>query len=206
LGTPQDPDLEFYRYYPLPKKTTLQKLLLASVNGQVVLDFLEYYNGLRWPWSKGRNYKVQGPSDQIKLLLFWLIVVGFLWWQNYFLFGILFWIVPLILWLPWLLFKVSLEHAPLKVSDTSIGKSRTIVTNLWIEKLLFPIHINYHSEHHLFPWIPHYRLPEVSRQLAQLEKQSEYHFLHLRQMNLRTGISQLWITEVKGERRSLKTS
>jgi fatty acid desaturase len=29
--------------------------------------------------------------------------------------------------------------------------------------LLFPHHVNYHVEHHLFPAVPHYRLPALHR-------------------------------------------
>ena len=31
----------------------------------------------------------------------------------------------------------------------------------------FPHHVNYHVEHHLFPAVPHYRLPELHRELAE---------------------------------------
>ena len=33
--------------------------------------------------------------------------------------------------------------------------------------LLFPHHVNYHLEHHLYPAVPHYRLPALHRLLAQ---------------------------------------
>ena len=32
--------------------------------------------------------------------------------------------------------------------------------------LLFPHHVNYHLEHHLYPAVPHYRLPALHRLLA----------------------------------------
>jgi fatty acid desaturase len=31
---------------------------------------------------------------------------------------------------------------------------------------LFPHHVNYHIEHHLFPAVPHYRLPQLHAELA----------------------------------------
>jgi fatty acid desaturase len=36
----------------------------------------------------------------------------------------------------------------------------------WLGRaLLFPHHVNYHLEHHLYPAVPHYRLPELHRLL-----------------------------------------
>ena len=32
--------------------------------------------------------------------------------------------------------------------------------------LLFPHHVNYHLEHHLYPAVPHYHLPQLHRLLA----------------------------------------
>ncbi len=32
--------------------------------------------------------------------------------------------------------------------------------------LLFPHHVNYHLEHHLYPAVPHYHLPRLHRLLA----------------------------------------
>ena len=33
--------------------------------------------------------------------------------------------------------------------------------------LLFPHHVNYHLEHHLYPAVPHYHLPRLHRLLAE---------------------------------------
>src|SRR5437763_12406945 len=38
----------------------------------------------------------------------------------------------------------------------------------WLGRaLLFPHHVNYHLEHHLYPAVPHYRLPALHRLLEQ---------------------------------------
>jgi len=33
--------------------------------------------------------------------------------------------------------------------------------------LLFPHHVNYHLEHHLYPAVPHYRLPRLHQLLVE---------------------------------------
>ena len=39
------------------------------------------------------------------------------------------------------------------------------VVNLLGRAILFPHHVNYHLEHHLYPAVPHYRLPALHRLL-----------------------------------------
>jgi fatty acid desaturase len=194
LGSIEDPDIEFYRPYPNSKIATLRELFVTFLTGRMTLDFWEYYNGFRLPWWKGRNYHVVGKSDQPKLLGYWLVLSLIAVFSNNIIYLLLFWFVPLFCWLPWLQFKVAIEHAPIAIDSSGpIGKTRTILTHPILEKLLFPFHINYHSEHHLFPWVPHYNLPQLSFELTQLEKQPDFAFLKLRQMKLSQGTRELWI-------------
>ena len=58
------------------------------------------------------------------------------------------------------------EHgAPSDVS-TPLGAARTnIDLPLWARVALFPHHVNYHLEHHLYPAVPHYHLPALHEKL-----------------------------------------
>lgn len=58
------------------------------------------------------------------------------------------------------------EHgAPSDVS-TPLGAARTnIELPLWASVALFPHHVNYHLEHHLYPAVPHYHLPALHQKL-----------------------------------------
>lgn len=83
----------------------------------------------------------------------------------------LFWLVPMLTVLqPILRLRAICEHGA--VSDlssplTAARTNRTIggATNVLGRWLLFPHHVNYHLEHHLYPAVPHYRLPALHRLL-----------------------------------------
>jgi fatty acid desaturase len=192
LGGKQDPDLGFYFDYPQKKKVILKRIFWMSLTGQYIFTFAEYYNGFHIPLFSRRKFNLVGKSDHKELLTFWFILISILLYYKLFIYFFLFWFLPLFIWLPWIIFKVSLEHAPITISNSPFGNSRSIISYKWLEFLLFPLHINYHCEHHLFSWIPHYHLPNVAKKLRQLETNSEFSFLKFRRTNLHTGIQQLF--------------
>ena len=81
------------------------------------------------------------------------------------------WIVPLMTALqPILRLRAVCEHGA--VSDlssplTAARSNRTFGSwaNRLLGTLLFPHHVNYHLEHHLYPAVPHYHLPALHRAL-----------------------------------------
>lgn len=73
---------------------------------------------------------------------------------------LLLWVLPLVTVLqPLLRLRAVSEHGA--VSDTTAPElaSRTNLGPGWLLWLLFPHHVHYHIEHHLYPAIPHYNLP-----------------------------------------------
>jgi fatty acid desaturase len=44
--------------------------------------------------------------------------------------------------------------------------TQTNLVPAWLGWLIFPHHVNYHIEHHLYASVPHYNLPELHRELA----------------------------------------
>jgi fatty acid desaturase len=83
-----------------------------------------------------------------------------------------FWLVPMVTVLqPILRLRAICEHGA--VSDfssplTAARSNRTsgAIGNVLGRWLLFPHHVNYHLEHHLYPAVPHYHLPRLHRLLA----------------------------------------
>jgi fatty acid desaturase len=49
--------------------------------------------------------------------------------------------------------------SPLTAARTNTGPA-------WLEWLIFPHHVNYHIEHHLYASVPHYNLPALHREMA----------------------------------------
>ena len=81
------------------------------------------------------------------------------------------WVLPLATVLqPILRLRAIAEHggatdltSPLTAARCN--RTRGSVANVLGRALLFPHHVNYHLEHHLYPAVPHYRLPELHRLL-----------------------------------------
>lgn len=77
------------------------------------------------------------------------------------------WLVPLLTVLqPILRLRAVLEHGGVQDLSSPLTAARTNRTwgsapNLLARTVLFPHHVNYHLEHHLYPAVPHYRLPRL---------------------------------------------
>jgi len=50
--------------------------------------------------------------------------------------------------------------------SSPLTAARTNVAPAWVEWLVFPHHVNYHIEHHLYASVPHYHLAELHREMA----------------------------------------
>jgi fatty acid desaturase len=84
-------------------------------------------------------------------------------WKQY----LLFWLVPYITWMQ-LCFHVRsiAEHFALE-GRSGIAQTRTVLTTWFDRVFVLPKNANYHLEHHLYPSVPFYRLPELHRLLLQ---------------------------------------
>ena len=73
---------------------------------------------------------------------------------------------------PVLRLRAICEHGATTDFSSPLTAARTNRTggnavNLLGRALLFPHHVNYHLEHHLYPAVPHYHLPRLHRLLLQ---------------------------------------
>ena len=81
------------------------------------------------------------------------------------------WIVPLLTALqPILRLRAICEHGAVSDLSSPLTAARSNRTfggwaNRLLGAILFPHHVNYHLEHHLYPAVPHYHLPALHRAL-----------------------------------------
>jgi fatty acid desaturase len=76
------------------------------------------------------------------------------------------WVLPLLTVLPPILrFRAICEHGAVTDTGSPLKAARTNYAPAWLRWALFPHHVGYHLEHHLYPAIPHYNLPEAHREL-----------------------------------------
>jgi fatty acid desaturase len=85
---------------------------------------------------------------------------------------LVFWVLPLVTVLqPILRLRAIAEHGAVTDLSSPLTAARSNRTTgsagNWLGRLLlFPHHVNYHLEHHLYPAVPHYHLPALHRLLT----------------------------------------
>jgi fatty acid desaturase len=67
---------------------------------------------------------------------------------------------------PILRLRAICAHGAVTDLTTPLTAARTNVAGAMARLVLFPPHVNYHIEHHLFPAVPHYNLPRLHAELA----------------------------------------
>jgi len=83
------------------------------------------------------------------------------------------WLVPMLSVLqPILRLRAICEHGAVRDFSSPLTAARSNrasggIVNALGRALLFPHHVNYHLEHHLYPAVPHYRLPHLHRLLDE---------------------------------------
>jgi fatty acid desaturase len=103
----------------------------------------------------------------VRLLLWaavaWLLTV-FDAWPEFFLY----WVVPYCTWhIAAQYIRLTCEHSAIQSEDPRYADTRTTIPG-WIGRfLVLPRNIGYHIEHHWYPSVPFYRLPELHALLAQ---------------------------------------
>ena len=82
---------------------------------------------------------------------------------------LLYWVIPYLTWMQ-LCFHVRsiAEHFALRGGRGVYGQTRTVIPSLLDRLFLVPKNVGYHLEHHLYPSVPFYRLPELHAKLMAL--------------------------------------
>jgi fatty acid desaturase len=113
-------------------------------------------------------------SERVQRIAYWTVVLitasvlGF--WEEL----ALFWVVPYCTSFQVIRYWAEMaEHAGLRTTDPWLA-SRNWTSNALMRWLLLP-HDEYHLIHHLFPGIPHYRMPEAHRTLMQVPQYAAAH-------------------------------
>jgi fatty acid desaturase len=162
LGTSRDPDFARNRPDRLVEARNLRglvRLLLGLERRQVAV---------RRFWGSGDEAEREGFAARpyVRLGLYAVVVLAAAATGALHLL-ILYWLVPLGWFLIGMRLKGIGEH--LAVPGTShFDQSRSFRPTAFGSLLVAPLHAEYHIEHHLYPGVPHYRLPELHRELMDV--------------------------------------
>jgi fatty acid desaturase len=88
---------------------------------------------------------------------------------------LLYWVLPFCTW------HIASEHMRLVCEHSAVPHTaapyhltRTTVPRTWERWMILPRHIGYHHEHHWYPSVPFYRLPELHTLLATTTSFAQY--------------------------------
>lgn len=146
---PEDPDLGLSKPFPI-SRASLRRKIVRDLTGQTA------FQRRREQFRRG----VALNGALIANAMLWLLLAAMGYWWLY----PLLWLLPLATWYQ-LVTRIRniAEHAMVPDNDDPLRNTRTTRAN-WIERLFIsPYWVNYHLEHHLFMFVPSWRLPAAHR-------------------------------------------
>jgi fatty acid desaturase len=176
----QDPDIALHGGYPRGERYLLKKLA-TDLTGLTAWKTYSYFFGA--PAANAATQVAQRPLDDtapalrraalqdrnaviaVQLALPIVMLAAFGW--NGLLKYLVLWVLPALTVLQAILrLRAIFEHGAPAGYDSALRAARTNLAGPFLRFALFPHHVNYHIEHHLFPAVPHYRLPQLHAELA----------------------------------------
>jgi fatty acid desaturase len=163
----EDPDIGLSAPFPITRKSLWRKIARDLSGRTAYQRRLEQFR---------RGLAKESKAFIVNLaLLGGLLAIGY-WW----LYPLL-WLLPLATWYQ-LVSRIRniAEHAVVPDNDDPLRNTRTTRANLVERLFVAPYWVNYHLEHHLFMFVPCWRLPAAHRALLaagireQMEIQSSY--------------------------------
>ena len=182
----QDPDTAIHGGYPRGRAYLLRKLLEDLVGLNAWKTFAYFFGSPAINEATGTqirplddtspHLRAAARQDRWLVLGFHVLapVLAWAWggWPGLAWYGAL-WLLPLLTVLqPILRLRAVCEHGAVTDLSSPLTAARSnrtwgSATN-WLGRFfLFPHHVNYHLEHHLYPAVPHYRLPVLHRILQE---------------------------------------
>jgi len=163
----EDPDLSLSAAFPITRKSLWRKVV-RDMTGQTF-----------WKQRKAQHQNAFGKSEwPIEKRIAWFASrLGGFYLVNLSLLGLLTlvgqWHLFFVLWLiPMATFNMLItrirniaEHAMVPDNDDPFRNARTTLTDPITRLLVAPYSVNYHVEHHLFMWVPWYRLTLLHKML-----------------------------------------
>jgi fatty acid desaturase len=173
-----DPDTALHGGYPRGRSYLIKKLL-KDLSGVTAWKTYAYFLGgapglntktkvaLRPLDDTSEKLRSDALSDRNLVIAFHVIALAVAAWSGYLVQYLVLWVVPLVTVVQAILrLRAIAEHGATTDFSSPLTAARTNVAPAWLEWLVFPHHVNYHIEHHLYASVPHYNLPALHREMA----------------------------------------
>jgi len=173
-----DPDTALHGGYPRGKGY-LAKKLLKDLSGLTAWKTYAYFLGgapalntatnvaLRPLDDTSEKLRLEAKRDRNVVIVFHLALLAGFAWTGYLVQYLVLWVLPLVTVVQAILrLRAIAEHGATTDFSSPLTAARTNTGPAWLEWLIFPHHVNYHIEHHLYASVPHYNLPALHREMA----------------------------------------
>lgn len=95
-------------------------------------------------------------------LSYYAVVLGFIFFIGAGQLFLFYWIIPLCTWFTATnLLRIAGEHSAIDRQDEFYQLTRTTIPSWFDRVFIVPRNISYHLEHHIYPQVPFYRLPQL---------------------------------------------
>lgn len=163
VNTEKDPDLmrkqSSASEWEFPKSWgALVRLLVKDVFGlntrQLVSDFDDM-------WDQKAAKKTGVDAYVVARMLYYILALSAVTYFRVWPMFLLLWVVPILTWLKMIMRIRSIaEHFAIE-NDHVYTQSRTTLPSLFERLFVAPRHVSFHLEHHLYPSVPYFRLPQL---------------------------------------------
>jgi len=173
-----DSDTALHGGYPRGRAYLVRKLL-KDLTGFTAWKTYAYFLGgapalntstnvaLRPLDDTSGKLRSEARSDRNAVIAFHVVMLIVFAWSGYLVQYLVLWILPLVTVVQAILrLRAIAEHGATTDFSSPLTAARTNVCPAWLEWLIFPHHVNYHIEHHLYASVPHYNLPRLHREMA----------------------------------------
>jgi fatty acid desaturase len=174
-----DPDTALHAGYPRGR-AYLAKKLAKDLGGLTAWKTYAYFLGgapalntetkvaPRPLVDTSPRLRQEARTDRRLVIAFHLALLGVAAWSGCLVQYLVLWILPLVTVLQAILrLRAICEHGAPGALSSPLTAARTNLCPAWLGWLLFPHHVNYHIEHHLYASVPHYNLPELHREMVR---------------------------------------
>jgi fatty acid desaturase len=173
-----DPDTALHGGYPRGRAYLVRKLL-KDLTGFTAWKTYAYFLGGAPALNTSTNVAIRPLDDTSEklrrdarvdrntvIVLHAVLLAAFAW-SGYLVQYLVLWILPLVTVVQAILrLRAIAEHGATTDFSSPLTAARTNVLPGWLAWLVFPHHVNYHIEHHLYASVPHYHLPALHREMT----------------------------------------
>ena len=174
-----DPDTALHGGYPRGRMYLVKKLL-KDLSGLTAWKTYAYFlfaapalntatnKALRPLDDTSERLRADARRDRNFVIDFHIVALALFAWTGYLLEYLVLWVLPLVTVVQAILrLRAIAEHGATTDFSSPLTAARTNLGSALLRWLLFPHHVNYHIEHHLYASVPMYNLPRLHEEMKR---------------------------------------